>query len=129
MKNGITYKDLNLSLGEVISIEELEIRQRPNHHGELHLSAVLNDEPEEAAFYEMPETVTVNYREEGKEKILFKGIIADSSMKRVGNRREVKLTAYDATWILDTKRKTRSFQNTSRTTHSVLAEIMEAYPG
>ena len=82
MKNGITYKDLNLSLGEVISIEELEIRQRPNHHGELHLSAVLNDEPEEAAFYEMPETVTVNYREEGKEKILFKGIIADSSMKR-----------------------------------------------
>jgi len=129
MKNGITYKDLSLSLGEVISIEELEIRQRPNHHGELHLSAVLNDEPEEAAFYEMPETVTVNYREEGKEKILFKGIIADSSMKRVGNRREVKLTAYDATWILDTKRKTRSFQNTARTTHSVLAEIMEAYPG
>lgn len=129
MKNGITYKDLELSLGEVISIEELEIRQRPNHHGELHLSAVLNDEPEEAAFYEMPETVTVNYREEGKEKILFKGIIADSSMKRVGNRREVKFTAYDATWILDIKRKTRSFQNTARTTHSVLAEIMEAYPG
>lgn len=127
MKNAITYKDIYLSLGEVISIEELEISQRPNHHGELRLSAVLDNEPEEMAFYEMPETVTVHYREDGQEKILFKGVIADSSMRRVGNHREVKLTAYDATWILDTKRKTRSFQNTSRTTHSVIAEIMEAY--
>ena len=129
MKNAISYKDLYLSLGEVISIDELEILQRPNHHGELHLSAVLDNEPEEMAFYEMPETVTVNYKEDGQEKILFKGTIADSSMKRVGNHREVKLKAYDATWILDTKRKTRSFQNTSRTTHSVIAEIMEEYPG
>lgn len=129
MKNAITYKDIYLSLGEVISIDELEILQRPNHHGELHLSAVLDDEPEEMAFYEMPETVTVNYREEGQEKILFKGVIADSSMKRVGNRREVKLKAYDATWIMDTRRKTRSFQNISRTTHSVISEIMEEYPG
>ena len=129
MKNAITYKDIYLSLGEVISIGELEIRQSPNHHGELHLSAVLDDEPEEMAFYEMPETVTVNYREDGQEKILFKGVIADSSMRRVGNHREVELTAYDATWILDTKRKTRSFQNTSRSTHSVIAEIMEAYAG
>lgn len=129
MKNAITYKDIYLSLGEVISIGELEIRQSPNHHGELHLSAVLDDEPEEMAFYEMPETVTVNYREDGQEKILFKGVIADSSMRRVGNHREVELTAYDATWILDTKRKTRSFQNTSRSTHSVIAEIMETYAG
>lgn len=129
MKNAITYKDLYLSLGEVISIDKLEILQSPNHHGELRLSAVLDNQPEEMAFYEMPETVTVNYVEDGEEKILFKGIIADSSMKRIGNHREVKLKAYDGTYQLDTTRKTRSFQNISRTNHSVIAEIMEGYPG
>ncbi|MBD5393438.1 MAG: hypothetical protein HDR71_04045 [Lachnospiraceae bacterium] len=129
MENAITYKDIVLSLGEVISIDELEIRQSPGRHGELRLSAVLDNQPEEMAFYEMPETVTVNYMEDGKERILFKGIIADSSMKRVGNHRKVKLKAYDATYLLDTKRKTRSFQNISRTNHSVIAEVMEEYPG
>lgn len=129
MKNAITYKDLYLSLGEVISIEELEILQRPNHHGELRLLAVLDNQPEEMAFYEMPETVTVNYMEDGREKILFKGMIVDSSMKRVGNHRKVKLKAYDATYQLDLKRKTRSFQNIARTNHSVISEIMENYPG
>lgn len=129
MKNAITYKDLHLSLGEVISIDKLEIRQSPDHHGELYLSAVLDDRPEEMAFYEMPETVTAGYTEDEKEKILFKGIIADSSMKRVGNRREVRLKAYDATYLLDTGRKTRSFQNLLRTNHSVIAEIMGEYPG
>lgn len=129
MNHAITYKDLYLSLGEVISIDELKILQRPNRHGELYLSAVLDNDPEEMAFYEMPETLTVNYLEDGNEKILFKGIIADSSMKRVGNHREVKLKAYDGTYQLDTTRKTRSFQNISRTSHSVIAEIMEDYPG
>lgn len=129
MKNAITYKDLYLSLGEVISIEKLEIRQRPNDHGELRLLAVLDNQPEEMAFYEMPETVTVNFMEDGRERILFKGVIVDSSMKRVGNHREVKLKAYDATYQMDLKRKTRSFQNISRTSHSVISEIMEDYPG
>ncbi len=129
MKNAITYKDIYLSLGEVISIDELEVCQSPNHHGELHLSAVLDNQPEEMAFYELPETVTVNYMEDGREKILFKGVIVDSSMKRVGNHRKVKLKAYDATYQLDLTRRTRSFQNTARTNHSVISEIMESYPG
>lgn len=128
MKNAVTYKDIYLSLGNVISIEDLEIIQFPNCHGEIRLSAVLNCEPDEMAFYEMPETLTVNYKKDGVEKILFKGIIEDSSMKRVGNHMWIHLKAYDATHILDTKRKTRSFQNISRTSHSVISEIMEGYP-
>ncbi len=129
MKNAITYKDIYLSLGEVISIDELEVCQSPNHHGELRLSAVLDNHPEEMAFYELPETVIVNYMEDGREKILFKGVIVDSSMKRVGNHRKVKLKAYDATYQMDLTRRTRSFQNTARTNHSVISEIMESYPG
>ena len=129
MKNAITYKDIYLSLGNVISIEDLEIIQHPNRHGEIRLSAVLDCEPDEIAFYDMPETLTVTYKRDKEEKILFKGMIEDSSMKRMGNHMWIKLKAYDATYILDTKKKTRSFQNTSRTTHSVISEIMEEYSG
>lgn len=128
MENAITYKDLYLSFGEVISMDRLEIVQSPNRHGRLRLSAVLNGEGGGEVFDELPEDVSVLYREEGKEKVLFKGMVTDSSMKRVGNHRKLELKAYDATYLLDTKRKTRSFQDTSRTNHSVIAEVMKEYP-
>lgn len=128
MKNAVTYKDIFLSLDDVLSIEELEIIQQPNRHGELRLSAVLDCEPDEIAYYNMPETLIVKYKRDDEEKILFKGMIEDSSLKRVGNHMWIKLKAYDATYILDTKKKTRSFQNISRTTHSIISEIMEGYP-
>lgn len=127
--NAVSYKDLYLSFGEVISIDELEIIQSPNRHGRLCLSAVLNSDKNEDVFYEVPEDITVFYLEDGQEKILFKGVITDSSMKRTGNHMRLKLKACDATYLLDTKRKTRSFQNISRTNHSVISEIMEEYPG
>lgn len=128
MRNAITYKDLYLSLGKVISIEELKVVQKPNCHGELYLSAVLDCEPDEISYYELPDTVTVHYMEEEEEKILFKGTIADSSMNRVGEHMHIRLKAYDATWLLDTAKRTRSFQNINRTNHSVIEEIMKAYP-
>lgn len=128
MENAITYKDLYLSFGEVISMDRLEIVQSPNRHGRLNLSAVLNGEGEGEVFDELPSDVSVLYREDGEEKVLFKGMVAESSMERVGNHRKLELKAYDATYLLDTKRKTRSFQDTSRTNHSVIAEIMKEYP-
>lgn len=128
MENAITYKDLYLSFGEVISMDRLEIVQSPNRHGRLRLSAVLNGEGEGEVFDELPEDVSVLYRENGEEKVLFKGMVTDSSMKRVGNHRKLELKAYDATYLLDTKRKTRSFQDTARTNHSVIAEVMKEYP-
>ena len=42
MENAITYKDLYLSFGEVISMDRLEIVQSPNRHGRLRLSAVMH---------------------------------------------------------------------------------------
>lgn len=129
MENAITYKDLYLSFGEVISMDKLEIVQRPGQHGTLQLSAVLDGEREGEVFDELPENVSVLYREDGEEKILFKGMVVESSMERVGNHRKLELKAYDATYLLDKKRKTRSFQNTSRTNHSVIDEVMKEYPG
>ncbi len=127
MENAITYKDLYLSFGEVISMDRLEIVQSPNRHGRLRLSAVLNGEGGGEVFDELPEDVSVLYKEDGEEKVLFKGMVTDSSMKRVGNHRKLELKAYDATYLLDTKRKTRSFQDTARTNHSVIAEVMKEY--
>ena len=129
MENAVTYKDIYLSFGEVISIDRLEITQSPGHHGQLILSAVLDGEKEGEVFDEVPESIIVHYMADGEEKILFKGIIADSSMKRLGNHRKLEVKAYDATYLLDTKRKTRSFQNISRTNHSVIEEVMQEYPG
>lgn len=128
MENAITYKDLYLSFGEVISMEQLEITQSPNRHGCMHLSAVLDGEGGGEVFDELPQEVAVLYMEDGKEKILFKGMVAESSMERIGNHRKLQMKSYDATYLLDKQRRTRSFQNTSRTNHSVIDEVMKQYP-
>ena len=129
MKQAITYKDIGISLGKIISIERLEIRQKPGYHGELHLSAVLDSEEDEMAFYDLPDTMTLTCEQEGKQKILFKGVIRDSQAKRLGRHMEVNLHAYDMTYNLEGKRRIRSFQNISRTSHSVIEEIMKDYSG
>lgn len=128
MEHAITYHDIFLSLGEVLSLDRLEIIQQPGRHGQLFLSAVLKSEESDESFYEAAEDVTVVYQQDGTNKILFKGVIVSLEMDRLGNRRHITLEAYDATYALDKKRRKRSFQDLSRTSHSVIDEVMEAYP-
>lgn len=128
MEQAITYKDLYLSYCGAATLESLEIIQRPDRHGRLCLTAVLDNDGEGEVFDRLPEEVSLFYRQEGEQKILYKGMVTGGSMKRMGGHRYLELLACDATYLLDTRRKTRSFQNTARTTHSVINEVMQTYP-
>ncbi len=127
MLHAITYKDIYLSLPGFLYIQKIEIEEWPGKHGTMYVEAVMAEETDALAFYEISETVSVHYRSQGEEKILFKGVITQSFLESLGKLRVIKIQAKDATYWMDIDRKKRCFQDTSRTVADIIGEIMNGY--
>lgn len=128
MKNGITYKDLFFSFGEIISILDLKINHYPNRHAELSVTVLLDAEMGDSLFYEMPQTVALKYLAEEGEQILFRGALTAHSMYREGEHRILTMKILDSTYWMDISRETRCFQNLTMTSHQVIDQILSEYP-
>lgn len=127
MRNGVTYKDLFFSFGEIISILDLKISQSPNQHAELSVTALLDAELGDSLFYEMPQTVALKYLDEEGEQTLFRGALTGHSMYREGEHRVLTMKMLDSTYWMDISRETRCFQNLSMTSHQVIDRILSEY--
>lgn len=127
MLNAITYKDIYLSLPGFLYIRKIKIEEWPGKHGTMYVEAVMTEETDKFAFYEIPETVSVNYRDHGTEQILFKGVISHKSLEAWGKYQVLKIQAKDATYWMDIDRKNRCFQDISRTVADIIGEIMNGY--
>lgn len=127
MPGAITYKDIYLSLPGFLSIQGLEIKEQPGKHSKLQVKAMMDPEWNEFDFYELPETISLNYMADEEEKILFKGVIVNSQLEREGGNHCLLLEAQDGTHWMDLDRKNRCFQNIGMTASSVISEIMKGY--
>ena len=127
MLNAITYKDIYLSLPGFLYIRKLEIQEWPGKHGSMYVEAVMVEETDEFAFYEIPKTISIHYRNQGIEQILFQGVISQCSLKAWGNYQVLKIQAQDATYWMDIDKKNRCFQNTNQTVADIIGEIMSEY--
>ena len=127
MANAITYKDIFLSLPGVLHLKKLVIQENVGNHIVMSLQAIMNAELDDYAFYDLPETISLNYFQNNQEKILFKGVISSAVLKKDGGNRIIEIVASDATYWMDIDRKTRCFQNIEKTVSEVIAEIMKGY--
>ena len=127
MANAITYKDIFLSLPGVLHLKKLVIQENVGYHIVMSLQAIMNAELDDYAFYDLPETISLNYFQNNQEKILFKGVISSAVLKKDGGNRIIEIVASDATYWMDIDRKTRCFQNIEKTVSEVIAEIMKGY--
>lgn len=127
MASAITYKDIFLSLPGVLHLRKLVIHEEAGNHSVMYLQAIMNAELDDYAFYDLPETISLNYFQDNQEKILFKGVISNAALKKDGGNRILEIEAKDATYWMDLDRKTRCFQNTEMTVSGVIAEIMKGY--
>lgn len=127
MSSAVTFKDMYLSLPGFLHIEGLEIKEQPGKHSKMNVMAIMDSTWTESAYYELPETVSLNYMADGTEKILFKGVVANSQLKSEGGNNFLMLEVEDATHWMDLDRKTRCFQNSGMTALAVISEIMKGY--
>ena len=126
--DGVTYKDLFLSSIDVVYIRRLDIVQKPASHASLYLEAVLDGEQEENELQNISKTMTLMYRTEGETRPLFYGVIDKIFIRKDGEDVSLYLEAWDATYLMDTERRIRIFQNPQMTPEELMAEVMCTYP-
>lgn len=126
--DGVTYKDLFLSSIDVVYIRRLDIVQKPGSHASLYLEAVLDGEQEENELQNISKTMTLMYRTEGETRPLFYGVIDKIFIRKDGEDVSLHLEAWDATYLMDTERRIRIFQNPQMTPEELMAEVMRTYP-
>lgn len=129
MENAITYLDLSLSFGAIISIENIEITESPNRHSMLELIVVLEVEREQRIFNEVPEIITLYYKKDSEKKILFSGVKIKAEMIRTERYIRLSLTAKSLTYFMDVEKKIHSFQNTADKPDQIIEYITRKYPG
>ena len=129
MEAAVTYKDLSFSFADILHVDQIEIRERPNAHGSLRISAVLDADREREIFFEVPDTLSLFYEDGGEKKTLFSGMLFYSSMNRKGKYLHLTLEAKTHTYRMDMEKKIRSFQNTGETFGQIMGEVLKNYPG
>ena len=71
MNEALTYKDLFFSFGKILHVDRFEIDELPDHHGRFAITAVLDADLEKDIFFQVPDEISLLYRQNGEKKSYF----------------------------------------------------------
>lgn len=107
-------------------LEHLEFSERAGEHGCLILSGYVKAEDGEPLLYSLPQYAPLTIRADGK--ILFSGIITKFLVTGKGNMSFVNVIAHTRSILLDQKKRSCSFQNTTMTYGELAGMVLKHYP-
>ncbi|MEW8956321.1 contractile injection system protein, VgrG/Pvc8 family [Clostridium sp.] len=125
----ISYKDIRVKGYNLQSIIDLKIKTSINEHGTLELTGILKSGEEDKDIYLTGEnkTIEVFYYEKDKAMTLFHGVVNHIEVEMENKVYILKIRANSMTYLMDIKKESRSFQNSSTTSHEILKTIMRGY--
>ncbi len=123
----ITYKELKITLCQVLYIKKIHIEETINNHSTLILQAILTDEMRAEMIHELDQVINLYYAGE-EATSLFQGHIRKISINTEGDLYSLYLEASSYTYGMDITRRSRSFQDINMTSHEVIKSIMKDYP-
>lgn len=135
MTEGITHKNLMFVMDNIAAyIVRLDMMECANDHGRLALIAVLNDEMKEQVIHKDTVTCAVLYKNdpedtEEKAKQLFTGIVTHLYIEASGDVYYLNVEALSATYLMDFSPWSRSFQDMSFTSHTLIEHILSGHEG
>lgn len=123
--------DLRLSGLQVKTILTVDISHRPGEHGVMELTADLGEVNGDVPVQETGsgQKVTLTGVKAGKQELLFSGVITRFIVESMGRSFHVRLTAKTHSYLMDSLKKSRSFQDTSMTCGTLIGQIIKEYPG
>lgn len=124
----ISYKELKISLCQILYVKELNIQESINNHGTLTLTAILTNEMKAEMIHQLDEVINVYYGEGESCVSLFQGRITTISFDTEGELYRLYVTAKSYTYGMDITRKSRSFQDINMLSHTLIKSIMKDYP-
>ncbi|MGD9156342.1 MAG: hypothetical protein PVG90_12705, partial [Bacillota bacterium] len=122
------YHNIRVQIGELAltQLRELKVVLQFNEHARLDLTAVLPADQAEA-FWETSDAntgVAVILTEGDAQKYLFRGLVADLTVKVVQEIYYLSVTGVSYTRLLDVTRQNRSFQNQTLTYQKWVAAVL-----
>lgn len=108
-------------------LEKLNMSSEAGEHGELSLCGYLDGEYGEDTLYSFTEQDSISVY--AAETLLFSGIITKAKISGLAETIKIEVEAKSRSILMDRKKKSRSFQNTSMTYSQLAKHILSDYPG
>ncbi len=129
MSESITYQTLKVSQFKFIHIWEFKVHAMINEHTTMRLVGILPQTRKEEDIHTQYLTPIEVYADlEEKKKVLFCGIITQIKVKKQAEYYVLEVEAKSYTFLMDIKRKSRSFQDKNYKLHALIDEITKQYP-
>lgn len=111
------------------TLQECSIHEKYGEHTRAELVCTVRGEKAKAVFSDTGKNSLEIYaiEESGREEVLFAGMILYAELKEEGRYAQLSLQAVSNTWLMDVKRKSRSFQDTTLTYQDIAREITGEY--
>ncbi|BAU27199.1 late control gene D protein (GPD) [Aneurinibacillus soli] len=126
----ISYNNLEIKPFQLVNLQKLKIIKKMNDHARLFFTGIVSEELKDS-YVEVTEAQTnvqVNCIDKENKRIpLFAGVIINVEIKAVRDIYYIEVEAMSHTYLLDIKRKNRSFQNENMPYSALLKEIVSDY--
>lgn len=123
--------DLELTGLQIKTILSVHVIHKPGEHGVMELTADLGEENGDFPIHETEscQKIALFEKRDGKRNPIFCGVVTGLEVQSVGKSYHVKVKAYTYSYLMDIKRKSRSFQDTSMTMGTLASQIAGEYGG
>ncbi|WP_077867543.1 pre-toxin TG domain-containing protein, partial [Clostridium saccharobutylicum] len=115
---------------EILTIEDIEIKCRPNEHGYLYIKCLIDDSINVKYSIEASteDKICIYEEIENDEKsIIFNGLIQDIRTTNINGIYYLEIEAATSSFTLDIEEKSRSFQDVEMTYDELIKEILKEY--
>lgn len=123
----IDYEELRVDGYAIQSIEKLFIKNTINNHAEMRLKGILNKETIDDINETTSNKTIEIYYNANKRETLFYGIVLNVKVDVNEEVYEIDITAKSLTYLMDVKKKSRSFQDTTIMLDSLVDTVMNNY--
>lgn len=127
-------RQIRTNLSMVGEILKFHMKQEANAHGSCVLEGIVSDGcrddfAKENSSHKRVEITLSHAEEDGKDKVIFAGIIGELSIFQEGTVYRFKMKLYSATFLLDLEKKSRSFQDRNLSYGELIKKIISDYDG
>ena len=132
MEQIISFQNLEVAPYTVEQLLDVRIDHRMNEHSTFYFKALLPEEIKDSYAKNSSQGSNVKLqviRDGGKREILFQGMVRDLEVSAVQGSYYIEVSAVSYSCLLDTGKKSRSFQDKKMPYRKLIEQVAAGYPG
>ncbi len=131
MKQVISFQNLTVAPYKIEQLLDVCVEHRINEHSTFYFKALLPEGKKDSYVKNSGQGSNVSLMVKGsdkKEDILFQGMVQDVEVKEIYGSYYIEVNAVSYSYLLDTEKKSRSFQNKKMSYSDLTQQIASDYP-